>query len=160
MTSKQKFTFFLKRGLLHVAVPMLPTFRLMEASLLIFQPKKWNFTSILWCLELSAGFVALISMSLYWDAYAAFRITPKDSYVGAGKYCLCLVVLECVAPRNEADLLLFGLNSLEWLAANGLCLCMAAHARGNCEERNTAHSRHCSWRILCLAWCHRLQLVL
>lgn len=45
----------------------------------------------MWSLELSAGFVALITMSLYWDEYSDFRIVPSDSYVGPGKLLILLL---------------------------------------------------------------------
>jgi len=84
-TANEKMVYILKRAILHVAIPLLPSFQLMKTPGLIFQPKRWNFTAIMWCIELTAGFVALISMSLYWGAYNDFRINLEDNRVGAGK---------------------------------------------------------------------------
>ena len=89
VTNKKAFVF--KRVLLYFAVPLIPEIRQVSFCKTIFHPKKWNFSSIIWSLELSAGFVALISMSLYWDAYANFRIVPSSSHVGPGKMLMLLV---------------------------------------------------------------------
>lgn len=82
-TSNQQRLHLLKKSMVIFLVPLIPTMRLVKASALIFQPKKWDFKSILWSVELSAGFIALMAMSVYWDSYADFRIDPADDYIGA-----------------------------------------------------------------------------
>jgi len=88
-TSKIHLISILKDAVLYIAVTLIPVLRMSEAVPLIFQPKRWNFTAIMWCIELTAGFVALVSMSVYWDAYASFRIVPQGNYVGPGKFHCC-----------------------------------------------------------------------
>lgn len=94
--AKQKWTSSFKRMIMFVATPLIPTMRLVTATALICQPKKWNFASIMWSLELSAGYIALFAMSLYWDAYANFRINPADDYVGPGKFLLSCEQFPCL----------------------------------------------------------------
>jgi hypothetical protein len=82
ITVTNNSTFHSKTALLYFVVPLIPEIRMVTFCKTIFHPNKWNLSSIMWSLELSAGFVALISMSLYWDEYSDFRIVPSDSYVG------------------------------------------------------------------------------
>jgi hypothetical protein len=87
--------YWLKRAVVFVAVPLIPTARLLKAPVLICHPKQWDFKSIVWSFELSAGFVALMAMSLYWDAYANFRLDRQDKYIGAGKSLLLSFTYVC-----------------------------------------------------------------
>jgi hypothetical protein len=66
----------------YIALPLLPSIRLVQFIPTLVQPKKWNYTTILWSLRLVAGYVGLMCMSIYWDRYADFRITPSEGYVG------------------------------------------------------------------------------
>lgn len=84
-SSKKQMLMLIKQAVGFVSATLMPSVRLMKASSLIFQPKRWDYTSILWSLELSAGFVALMAMTLFVDSYEDFRITPAQGYVGPGK---------------------------------------------------------------------------
>lgn len=75
----------LKAPIKYVAVQLLPSISMVKAVGVAFQPKKWNVNvrSTMWALEMVAGYVALPCMSVYWPAYADFRIPVNNSYVGA-----------------------------------------------------------------------------
>jgi uncharacterized membrane protein YgaE (UPF0421/DUF939 family) len=53
--------------------------RLVEALLLPFRPKQWALRPFLWSLKLTAGFVGLFCMTIYWDGYANFRLESREN---------------------------------------------------------------------------------
>lgn len=59
-----------------VAAPMASAF------LIPFDSRRWTWFTLFWSLKLTAGFVGLFCMTLYWDAYANFRLEPNEE-VGA-----------------------------------------------------------------------------
>ena len=160
-TTKEKLGFHLKRAVVNIAAPLLPALSLLKASTLLFHPKKWNWKDILWCIELSAGFIALISMTIYWKKYADFRIVPKDNYVGPGK---CFIPSSSRSAkyihRVRLMFLCVFIFSLQWLAVDGLCFCMATHARRDSQERNHAYFWHGRWWVRWMAGNNCLQLVI
>lgn len=73
------------KGLLQIYVPMVllpfvPLVRVFQVLALPFQPKNWDLRKFLWAFKLTAGYVALVVMEVYWDAYAQFFIeTPEQN---------------------------------------------------------------------------------
>ncbi|KAL3915923.1 MAG: hypothetical protein SGILL_005418 [Bacillariaceae sp.] len=48
-------------------IPIAPTAKILGVITLPFQPKRWDFLSFVWALEISAGYVILLIISLYSD---------------------------------------------------------------------------------------------
>lgn len=57
-----------------VVIPFLLLFRFFQVLALPLQPKYWDIKNFLWAVKRAAGFVLLIAMDVYWDAYANFFI--------------------------------------------------------------------------------------
>lgn len=110
-SAEKSFLHIMKTAVVFCFLPLVPTIRPIQALSLIFEPKKWNFSAIMWSFELSAGFVALMAMSVYWDAYENFRINPFTGDVGAGK-CLAFVKQYLCVVQNDSHTQFWLSNSL------------------------------------------------
>lgn len=74
---------FLKIYIPWLAIPLLPLVRFFQAIVEIpLKPKEWRLTPFLWSLKLTAGYVALFAMSVYWKAYADFAIRSTNVAIG------------------------------------------------------------------------------
>lgn len=81
-TWKGGLKFILKSVAPVVLLPLLSLQRLAIALTLPFRPSRWELKPILYGLKLAAGYTALACMTVYWDAYANFKITTKTGESG------------------------------------------------------------------------------
>ena len=69
----------LKNNCAWIVLPLIPFPRIAKVIMTAFQPSKWNFTSFLWSLEYTVGFVALFCLSLYVPGWRNLGIGGDNS---------------------------------------------------------------------------------
>ena len=69
----------LKNNCAWLVLPLIPFPRIAKVFMTAFQPSKWNFTSFLWSLEYTIGYVALFCLSVYVPGWRNLGIGGDNS---------------------------------------------------------------------------------